>query len=125
MALIMAGCSAKADGPKAEVVSPAEFQARLNEDPDAYLLDVRKPDEFETGHLKGAHLLNWLDADSFKHGAEGLDKAKTIYVYCRSGRRSDEAARYLAEKGYKVVDMDCGILAWTESNLPVVTNSDH
>ncbi|MCM1021561.1 MAG: rhodanese-like domain-containing protein [Muribaculum sp.] len=118
--LIMTGCSAKASNTSVEVISPKEFQSKLNADPDALLLDVRKPDEYAAGHLKGAHLLNWLDTDGFKHDAKKLDKSKTIYVYCRSGRRSNEASRYLAEKGYKVVDMDGGILAWNENNLPVV-----
>lgn len=122
--LIMTGCNAKASNAEVEIVSPEVFQSRLLEDSAAYLLDVRKPDEFAVGHLMGAHLLNWLDTDRFKHEAEKIDKAKTIYVYCRSGRRSNEAARYLAEKGYNVVDMEGGILAWEEHNLPVVIGSD-
>lgn len=124
--LIMTACNAKASNPGVEVVPPKEFQTRVNQDTTAYLLDVRRPDEYEAGHLKGAYLLNWLDTDSFKQGAESLDRSKTIYVYCRSGRRSNEAARYLAEKGYKVVDMAGGILAWEESKLPTVkgTNND-
>lgn len=115
----MAGCNAKASNAEVEIVSPEVFQAKLLEDSTAYLLDVRKPDEYSVGHLMGAHLLNWLDTDSFKHEAEKIDKNKTIYVYCRSGRRSNEAACYLAEKGFNVVDMEGGILSWEEHNLPV------
>lgn len=117
----MTACSTKATNPNLEVVSPELFQAKLTDDSSAYLLDVRKPDEFAAGHLSGAHLLNWLEPDSFKNGAKDLDKSKTIYVYCRSGRRSNEAANYLAGQGYKVVDMDGGILAWAKSGLPVTT----
>lgn len=117
--LFMTACDAKATNPNVEVVSPEMFQTKLAEDSAAYLLDVRKPDEFAAGHLAGAHLLNWLDTETFKEDATDLDKRKTIYVYCRSGRRSNEAANYLAEQGYKVVDMDGGILAWEKSGLPV------
>lgn len=144
-ALFMMSCSAKADSHNVEavasgnmdivapegvssgasdtveVITPGEFQSRLGTDSVAYLLDVRRPDEFDAGHLKGAHLLNWLDTETFKKEAVGLDKTKTIYVYCRSGRRSNEAANYLAGQGYKVVDMKGGILAWEESKLPIVT----
>ncbi len=116
----MTSCNVKSENPSVVVVSPIEFHTKLGEDADAYLLDVRKPDEFDAAHLKGAHLLNWLDEDSFKQGAENLDKSKTIYVYCRSGRRSNEAASYLAKQGYRVVDMEGGILAWQELGLPVV-----
>lgn len=59
--LFMTACSAKATNPNVEVVSPETFQTKLAEDSAAYLLDVRKPDEFATGHLAAAHLLNWLD----------------------------------------------------------------
>lgn len=117
--LFMTACSAKATNPDVEVVSPKEFQTKLAADSAAYLLDVRKPDEFAAEHLAGAHLLNWLDSETFKEGAKDLDKEKTIYVYCRSGRRSNAAANYLAEQGYKVVDMDGGILAWEKAGLPV------
>lgn len=101
------------------VISPEEFQSRLTTDPQAYLLDVRKPAEFAEGHLAGANLINWLDIDTFKQKAAELDKTKTIYVYCRSGRRSNDAATYLASQGYKVVDMDGGILAWETQHLPI------
>ncbi len=117
--LFMTACGTKATNKNVEVVSPGEFQSKLGEDPTAYLLDVRKPDEFASGHLVRAHILNWLDSETFKEDAKDLDKRKTIYVYCRSGRRSNEAANYLAEQGYKVVDMAGGILAWEKAGLPV------
>jgi len=120
--LIMTGCSAKATNPDIEVVSPNEFQTGLAEDLNGYLLDVRKPDEFADGHLKDAHLLDWLDTESFKKEAVKLDKSKTIYVYCRSGRRSNEAAEFLSSKGYKVVDLDGGILAWEKEGFPIVSH---
>lgn len=118
----MTACSAKATGPNVDVVSPEKFQTLLRDDPNGYLLDVRQPDEYASGHLKGAHLLNWLDPDSFKKDASDIDKANTIYVYCRSGKRSNEAANYLAGHGYKVIDMDGGILAWEKDGLPIVTD---
>lgn len=107
-----------------KVVEPGEFKAALAGGGDVYLLDVRRPEEYQAGHLKGAHLLNWLDSESFKKGAEELDKSDTIYVYCRSGRRSGEAADYLASQGFKVVDMKGGILAWQQAGLPVTSSQD-
>lgn len=121
--LFMATCGVKAENPGLETLSTEEFKNRLAEDTSAYLLDVRTPDEFSDGHLAGAHLLNWLDPQTFKTDAENLDKSKTIYVYCRSGRRSNEAGRYLVERGYHVVDMDGGILAWEKAGFPVSNDS--
>ncbi|MDE6322023.1 MAG: rhodanese-like domain-containing protein, partial [Muribaculaceae bacterium] len=117
--LFMSCCQIKANNPEIDVISPEEFQSRLTTDPKAYLLDVRKPDEFAEGHLAGAHLIDWLDNDIFKLKAKDLDKSKTIYIYCRSGRRSNDAARYLSKHGYKVVDMDGGILSWDAHGLPI------
>lgn len=109
------------ENPDIEVVSPDEFQARLSEDLNGYLLDVRRPDEFAHGHLKDAHLLNWLDMEIFKQETAKLDKSKTIYIYCRSGRRSNEAANFLRSQGYKVVDLDGGILAWVKKGFPLTS----
>lgn len=119
--LFMAACTANTPNHNVEVVSPAEFRTMLSEDSNAYLLDVRKPDEYKAGHLENAQELDWLDTDNFKQQAPNIDKSKTVYVYCRSGRRSKEAADFLAGEGYKVVDLDGGILAWEENGLPVVT----
>lgn len=103
-----------------EILSPKQFQAKLSHDPSALLLDVRTPAEFAEFHLKGAHLIDWLDTDLFKKEVATLDKTKTLYIYCRSGKRSHEAATYLQSLGYKVVDMDGGILSWIADGLPVI-----
>jgi carboxyl-terminal processing protease len=107
----------KAANENIESVSPQEFNARLQTDTAAYLLDARTSTEFAAGHLKGAHQLNWLDSTVFNNGAKQLDKSKTIYVYCRSGHRSGLAARYLAANGFRVVDMTGGYIAWTANGL--------
>lgn len=102
-----------------ETVSPQEFGQRFCNDSTALLLDVRKPEEFAEGHLHGAMLINWLDRQAFETDTAKLDKDRTIYIYCRSGRRSAEAAGYLGGLGYKLVDMQGGYLAWTAAGLPV------
>lgn len=123
-ALFMTGCSTKAHKAEIEVVSPTEFQSKISDATgNAYLLDVRTPEEFATGHLDGAHMINWFDTDKFKQEAMNIDKSQTVYVYCRSGRRSNEAANYLAEQGYTVIDMDGGIQAWEQDGLPVTTDN--
>jgi 3-mercaptopyruvate sulfurtransferase SseA len=51
-----------------------------------------------------------------------LPKEKTIAIYCRSGRRSANAAGKLADVGYKCINLKGGILAWKEANMPVITS---
>lgn len=104
---------------KVEVVPAQEFNSRLHLDKDAYLLDVRTNAEFVAGHLKGSHQLDWLDSTSFNNGANQLDKTKTIYVYCRSGHRSNMAAHNLAAKGFNVVDLQGGYISWTANKLEI------
>jgi len=101
------------------VVTPQEFKMRLQNDTTAYLLDVRSHTEFASAHLKGASELNWLDSTTFNNGAKLLDKSKTIYVYCRSGHRSNLAAHYLAANGFKVVEMKGGFVAWTGNGMEI------
>ncbi|MDO4191391.1 MAG: rhodanese-like domain-containing protein, partial [Bacteroidales bacterium] len=100
-------------------LSAHEFQQRLANDKKAVVLDVRRPEEYRDGHLKNAILMNWLDAEAFKTEAQRLKKKYTYYVYCRSGRRSLEASKYLKSLGFKVVDLKGGYLDWVKNGLPV------
>ena len=84
------------------------------------ILDVRKADEFAEGHIKGAILIDQFQSDFVEQAKAKLPKDKTIAIYCRSGRRSANAAGKLADVGYKCVNLKGGILAWKEANMPVV-----
>ena len=86
----------------------------------AVILDVRQPSEFAEGHIEGAVNLDWLDEEAFKEGVAKLDKAKTYYIYCRSGRRSNAAAEKMQSDGFKVYDLKGGIKQWKAHGKPVV-----
>ena len=67
---------------------------------------------YAEGHIEGAMNID-VRSDSFAERAESLlPKEKTIAVYCRSGRRSAQAANLLAKRGYRVVNLSGGIIAW-------------
>ncbi len=80
----------------------------------AILVDVRTPEEYQAGHLENAININWYDPD-FTAQVETLDKNKTIYLYCKLGGRSAEAAAKLDSLGYKVVDLVGGSDAYMEA----------
>lgn len=111
------GCKAQNS---VKVLTAEEFAAAVKEDKKAVVLDVRRPDEFAAGHIEGAVLLNFLDTVSFNAGVEKLDKSKTYYIYCRSGRRSNNAAVLMQKKGFTVFDLGGGFLSWQRYNLPWV-----
>jgi rhodanese-related sulfurtransferase len=73
------------------------------------ILDVRRPDEYAEGHIPGAINVpnEEIDADE---PDELPNKSQLILVYCRSGRRSKEAAAKLAELGYTNIVEFGGIL---------------
>ena len=92
-----------------ENVEVAAF-AELIADSNVVILDVRKVDEFAEGHINGAILIDQFQSDFVEQAQAKLPKGKTIAVYCRSGRRSANAAGKLADIGYKCVNLKGGIL---------------
>ena len=103
-----------------EVLEPQAFIERAKADTSAIILDVRQPEEFAEGHLAQAINLDWLNQTVFINGLAKLNKQKTYYVYCRSGRRSQAAAGKLKSEGFQVVDLKGGYLHWVEVGMPVV-----
>lgn len=101
-------------------LEPKPFIEAARADSTAVLLDVRRPSEFAEDHIDGATNLDWLNTKVFRHGMKRLNRQRTYYIYCRSGRRSNAAAVYMQKKGFHVVDMKGGILLWKEQGLPVV-----
>ncbi len=94
------------------ILEPVEYMESLRADSSAYLLDVRRASEYAQGHIPGAAQLDVTNEPEFLKGIESLDKDKTIYIYCRSGRRSRIAAKHLIDKGFNVVDLKGGYSAW-------------
>ncbi|MFC2393984.1 MAG: rhodanese-like domain-containing protein [Alloprevotella tannerae] len=103
-----------------EVLEPQAFIERVKADTSAIILDVRQPEEFAEGHLAQAINLDWLNQTVFINGLAKLNKQKTYYIYCRSGRRSQAAAGKLKAEGFQVIDLKGGYLHWVEVGMPVV-----
>ena len=79
---------------------------------DYLILDVRRADEFAEWHIPGA--INIANGDIKSSEPEELqDKEQTIYVYCRSGNQSKQAAAKLAAMGYTNIVEFGGIIDWT------------
>ena len=78
---------------------------------------LRTKEEFTASHLKGAQNICVTD-DDFDEKVKTLDKNKPVYVYCKMGGRSADAAKKLKKMGFtKVYDMKGGILSWEEKKL--------
>lgn len=89
-------------------------------DADAYLLDVREPDEWAAGHAPGAHHLPMMEVPA--RLAE-IPTDADVAVICRSGGRSGQVVAYLINNGWENVrNVDGGMHAWASAGRPVVTD---
>ena len=93
-------------------ISQDEARLMMQDDDGHIIVDVRRADEYAQGHIPGAILIpNESITDTPPE--ELPDKDQTILVYCRTGRRSKEASRKLADMGYVNVYEFGGINDWT------------
>lgn len=77
------------------------------------IIDVRTPEEYNSGHLVNAELLNIREPQVFMEGISALDKTKSYFVYCRSGARSAQACQLLKHQGIEnCYNLLGGILEW-------------
>ena len=141
-ALVFAGCGAKtesdvtiiggADGPTSVFLASKNDKNSYTQidqetaklmmelDDDHVVVDVRRQDEFDEGHIPGAICIpNESIIDTQPEELPDLDQI--ILVYCRSGRRSKEASQKLFDMGYTNVFEFGGIIDWTGE---VVTGED-
>ena len=91
--------------------------------PQTVILDVRTLSEYTEGHLAGAVLADFKAEDFIWQVEQQIPTNKRIAVYCRTGKRSKEAAGLLVEKGYIVTELDGGIVAWQAAKKRIVKGS--
>ena len=92
-------------------ITPSQARAKMQAHPEAIILDVRTQQEYAAGRIPGAILLPDFDVEA-QAPYVLPDKDAIILVYCRSGRRSENAARLLASMGYTNVYDFGGIEFW-------------
>lgn len=91
-------------------ISAVVLQERLANDEMLFLLDVREPREFEYAHIAGSTL---IPLSLIPLRLKELDPEQEIIVICHHGMRSQQAAHYLQEHGFKnIVNLKGGIAAW-------------
>src|SRR5665648_47587 len=88
------------------------------DNPNFVIIDVRTPEEFLGEHIENAVNLDYY-SDTFRDDLDKLDKNKTYLIYCRSGRRSENALNIMKELDFKeVYNMLGGITKWKSEGLP-------
>ena len=95
-----------------ETLPAQAFGQKLKETPSIQLLDVRTADEYNQGHIDHALNLDVKQPNFMQQADSLLDKKYPVAVYCRSGVRSQQAARQLVEQGFIVYNLKGGYLEW-------------
>ena len=84
------------------------------------IIDVRTPEEFQSGHLKDASNIDYY-SDDFSKKINLVQRDVPIYLYCRSGGRSSSAAKKMLKLGFKeVYNLNDGISSWISEELSIV-----
>jgi rhodanese-related sulfurtransferase len=103
-------------GEPVPTVSAAKLQEELEQGNRPFLLDVRQPEEFTSGHIPGAKLIPLGDLDG--RIAE-VPTGREVVCICASGHRSVPAVRRLVAAGYKASSLENGMMAWQMARLPM------
>ena len=80
---------------------------------DVQLVDVRTPREYNKGHIRNAVNIDYYNTPDFLESVKKLDPNKPLYIYCRSGVRSLNAAKRLVHMGFsQIFDLKGGYMRW-------------
>lgn len=92
-----------------KTITARELQEKLSKKK-LHLLDVREKVEYAMGHVPTA--IN-LPLSEMLELYQYLNNETLYYIICQSGSRSEQAAVFLAQQGYQVVNVAGGTSAWT------------
>ena len=110
--LLLAGCAPEAPKEAYRQISQEQARERMAQDDGHLIVDVRRLDEYESGHIPGAICIpNESIGDTRPEELTHPDQP--LLIYCRTGNRSKQAAEKLARLGYTAVYEFGGIVDWT------------
>jgi rhodanese-related sulfurtransferase len=95
-----------------------QFSKKIT-DQKVVILDVRTASEFIEGHIPNAVNIDVL-SDYFTADVSALDKTLEYAIYCRSGKRSVDAATAMEEIGFSTSNLTGGIISWAEANKEII-----
>lgn len=103
-------------GPSVPNITAEELNEKLKVGKHPLVLDVRQPDEFSQGHIRGAKL---VPLNEIYKKMKEIPKGREIVCICATGNRSRSASKILAKEGFTVFNVQGGMMAWRRAKLPV------
>ena len=123
--ITMTACNAQSSGDASaregvyQVLNVDEYEKQISGD-EVLIVDVRTPNEYKSGHIEGAVLVDVTEG-SFDQKIQEYDKNQPVYIYCRSGSRSANAMRKMKAMGFtEVYDLRGGVMNWSKNGKPLV-----
>jgi len=92
------------------------YEILEKKDPSYVFLDVRNPNEWETGTIPSSIKISLSELEN---STAKLDKSKNIIVLCQSGGRSSRACEFLKKEGFNIYNLSGGMISWKQKNYPV------
>ncbi|MDX1582651.1 MAG: molybdopterin-synthase adenylyltransferase MoeB [Thermoanaerobaculia bacterium] len=92
-----------------------ELKKKIDSGDELQLIDVREPMEAQIANIPGSKL---IPMGELRDRMEELDQGKELVVFCRTGKRSDMAARFLRDRGFRAKNLIGGIHAWSDEIDP-------
>ncbi len=101
-----------------QLIGAEQFQEEIKKN-NVTIIDVRTPQEFNEGYIRGAINIDYKSA-TFEDDIKKLDKEHPILLYCLGGGRSAAAAEILTNNGFEVIELEGGIMNWKNNDFPLV-----
>ena len=102
------------------MITVDDAEALLKKDAAVVVLDIRTPEEFQAGHIKGAVNIDFTEP-TFDAELAKLDRNKTYLMHCASGGRSSQAEEQFGSlKFTSVLHLKAGFNGWKKAGKPVV-----
>ena len=100
---------------QSKIVSVEEFKSMVL-DKEVQLVDVRTQEEYNEGYIGDAINIDYFEQDDFAQKFDQFDKEEAIFIYCKSGNRSQKSSKILQELGFKeIIDLKGGYDAWIDT----------
>ncbi len=103
-----------------ERVEVDTFETKLNTLENVFLIDVRTPAEYKSGHIHGATNIDFNQVENMKITFDNLDRNQPMLIYCAAGGRSNKTRFLMKEMGFKqIYELSSGLTGWKAAGKAV------
>ena len=95
---------------------PVELRNMIEDEENINIIDVRRPEDFEKGHIPGA--INSYRALDPTYAILSRDRVNIVYCYSEECHLAAIAAKDFAERGFSVMELEGGFEAWQKQDMP-------